>query len=109
MIKIFLLFGLLVCIAYAFLQRKKSHLVSWGIVMLCLAGMVLVIEPDIATASANLLGIGRGVDLILYFWILFSVFVMMNLQFKIFSLQRTLTELSREVSIRTARTPGNGG
>lgn len=108
MIKVILLFGLLVCLLYAFFQRNKSRLVAGGISVLSLIGMILVVKPDLASAAANIVGVGRGADLILYFWILFSVLVMMSLQFKIFSMQRTLTELAREYAIGTAHRPQKG-
>jgi hypothetical protein len=105
MVKLILILGLLVCAGYAFLQRDKSRLIAGGIGLLSVIGMVLVIQPELATRVANTLGVGRGTDLITYFWILMSVLVLLNLQFKIFSLQRTLTELSREVALRTAKNP----
>jgi len=108
MIKVILLFGLFVCLLYAFFQRNKSRLVAGGISVLSLVGMILVVKPDLASAAANIVGVGRGADLILYFWILFSVLVMMSLQFKIFSMQRTLTEFAREYAIGAAKRPQRG-
>lgn len=103
MVKLILIIGLLICVGYAFLQRDKSRLVSGGIAVTSSIGMVLVVYPEWATRLANALGVGRGTDLVTYFWILMSVFILLNLQFKIFALQRTVTELSRELSLRTVR------
>jgi len=108
MIKVILLLGLLACLFYAFFQRNKSRLVAGGISALSLIGMIFVVRPDLASAVANMVGVGRGADLILYFWILFSVLVMMSLQFKMFSLQRTLTELAREQALISAQAPKGG-
>jgi hypothetical protein len=102
MVKSILIVGLLVCAGYAFLQRDKSRLIAICIAMLSAIGMILVIQPELSTRVANSIGVGRGTDLITYFWILMSVLVLLNLQFKIFALQRTLTELAREVALRTA-------
>jgi hypothetical protein len=103
MVKFILIVGLLVCAGYAFLQRDKSRLIAGCIAMLSAIGMVLVIQPELSTRVANAIGVGRGTDLVTYFWILMSVLVLLNLQFKIFALQRTLTELAREVALRTAK------
>lgn len=101
MVKLILILGLLVCLGYAFLQRDKSRLVAGAIALLSLVGIVLVLHPDLSTRIANGVGVGRGADLVTYFWILMSALILMNLQFKIFSLQRTITELAREVALRT--------
>jgi len=101
MVKLILIAGLFVCAGYAFLQRDKSRLIASCIGVLSAIGMVLVIQPEYSTRVANAIGVGRGTDLITYFWILMTVLVMLNLQFKIFALQRTLTMLAREVALRT--------
>ena len=41
---------------------------------LMLAGVVLVLDPGLSTWVANRIGIGRGTDLIMYLFILFSLF-----------------------------------
>jgi len=110
MIKTMLISGLLLCLAYAFLQRRKSRTVSVGISLISIAGIWFVLMPQHTTALADALGVGRGADLVAYFWIVISVFVMMNLQFKILGLQRDITEVSRELALRTPvrGEPGNG-
>lgn len=105
MVKLILIVGLFICAGYAFLQRDKSRLIATCIALLSFVGMVLVIQPELSTRVANAIGVGRGTDLVTYFWILMSVLVLLNLQFKIFALQRTMTELAREVALRTAKNP----
>lgn len=84
---------------YAFFQRNKSRLVAGGISVLSLIGMIFVVKPDLASAVANMVGVGRGADLILYFWIMFSVLVMMSLQFKHVFIATHL-DLNSRVSMR---------
>ena len=100
-----LVLGLLLCLFYAFLQRGKARLVSLGISATSLAGIYFVLFPASTTALAHMLGVGRGADLVLYCWIIISLAVSVNLQFKILSLQHMVTELTRELALRSPRTP----
>lgn len=100
MIKFVLILGLLLCLAYAFLQRRKSRTIAMGMFLAGCAGIWFVLVPEHTSILAAALGVGRGADLIIYFWIVISVFVLMSLQFKILSLQRELTEIAREVALR---------
>lgn len=100
-----LILGLGISLCYAFLQRKKSRLVSRIISLVALAGMYFVLFPSDATTLANFLGVGRGADLITYCWILISLAICLNLQFKILQLQSNITELTRELALRGACQP----
>lgn len=100
-IKGILIFVLMLCLLYAFLQRQKSRLVTFGIAFASLLGSLFVLYPGLATSLANWLGVGRGADLILYFWIVISILLLMSLQFKILALQRVITEIARELSLRS--------
>ena len=104
-----LIAGLVVSLCYAFLQRRKSRLVSKAIAVVALAGIYLVLFPTYATIFANYLGVGRGADLITYCWILISLAISLNLQFKILELQSNVTELTRELALSSAFSPDNIG
>lgn len=62
-------------------------------------GMVLVIDPNLATRIANLVGVGRGVDLLLYLFIVVSLFYTAAKNSEIKRLKRQLTSLAREQAI----------
>ena len=104
-IQVILILGLLLCLLYAFLQRQKSRLVSVGIAGLALAGIYFVLVPERTNELAHLVGIGRGADLILYCWLVISLIVSVNLQFKILRLQGLITDLAREITLQGARLP----
>ncbi len=108
MIKLVLVFGLLLCLIYAFLQRRKSRTIAGGISLASCAGIWFVLVPAHTSILAEALGVGRGADLVIYFWIVISVFVLMSLQFKILGLQRDATELARELALQAPRNPGVG-
>lgn len=104
-IKLVLIIGLLFCLFYAFLQKRKSGLVSWTISATSIAGIFLVAFPDFSTALAHFLGVGRGADLIMYCWIVISLAISVSLQFKILQLQEIATELARALALQTAQQP----
>lgn len=100
-----LITGLALALGYAFLQRKKSRLVSIMITAISAAGIYFVLYPEQTTTLAHFLGVGRGADLVTYCWILISLVISVNLQFKILHLHGVVTELTRELTLRSPRLP----
>lgn len=100
-----LICGLVLALCYAFLQRKKSRLISSMIATIGVAGIYFVLYPDHTTELAHILGVGRGADLVTYCWILLSLVISLNLQFKILQLHGVVTELTREMALRNPRLP----
>jgi len=100
-----LITGLLFALGYAFLQRKKSRIVGTMITVISFAGIYFVAYPEKSTTLAHFLGVGRGADLVTYCWILISLVISLNLQFKILHLHGVVTELTRELAIRSPRMP----
>ena len=101
-IQVVLISGLALCLVYAFLQRRKSRLVSGMLAIVSLAGIYLVVDPDRASELAHLVGVGRGADLIVYCWVVISLMVSVNLQFKIMALRGDITELARALALQEA-------
>jgi len=99
-IQIALIGGLSLSLLYALMQRRKSRMVALSIAATSIAGIYFVLFPEYSSTLANFLGVGRGADLILYCWIVITLFVSINLQFKILSLQGAVTELTRELALR---------
>jgi small membrane protein len=54
---------------------------------------------------AEVAGIGRGVDLIIYTWVVISLLVVLNLHLKLRAQMELITALAREIAIANARTP----
>ncbi len=100
-----LIAGLVLALIYAFLQRKKSRLVSGMIAVISITGVYLVLYPDRTTELAHFLGVGRGADLVTYCWIMISLVISLNLQFKILHLHGVVTELTRELALRNPKMP----
>ena len=100
-----LVLGLGLSLVYSVLQRGKSRLVRYPITITSLAGIYFVLFPAQTNGIADWMGVGRGADLVLYCWIVISLVVSVNLQFRILSLQEIATELTRELALRSPRKP----
>ena len=50
-------------------------------------------------AVAELVGIGRGVDLILYIWVCISLIVLLNLHLKLRTQTELITKLARTIAL----------
>jgi hypothetical protein len=100
-----LVVSLLLCLFYAFLQRGRSKLVSYAIAGTSIAGIYFVLLPAHTSDLARWMGVGRGADLVFYCWIVISLIVSMNLQFRILNLKEMVTELTRELALRAPRVP----
>src|SRR5262249_11335802 len=76
-------------------RRRKTLLLA-----LTLGGaLFFVLRPDAATRAANLLGIGRGADLVFYF----TTLAVLGCYYLILSIERTMrieiTELPRAIAL----------
>lgn len=61
-----------------------------------------VLRPDDITAVAQLLGIGRGTDLVVYLLVVAFVFGMINTYLRNRELSERLTDLARTLAVREA-------
>ena len=87
--QIFLSLPLCTVFLYAWIEYRRSPVVAVLSSMVALAGLYFVWVPSQSTRLAEFVGIGRGVDLILYTWVGISLLVILNLHLKL----RTQLEL----------------
>ncbi len=92
-------------ILYAWAERRRSPLVGLLSMFAALAGMYLVWIPAHATVLAEMVGVGRGVDLILYIWVVISLLLFLNLHLKLRAQLDLITTLARAVTIANASRP----
>lgn len=97
--------GLLVCLVYAFLQKERSAFMSAAITTASAIGCVFVWLPGLTSDIAGLLGVGRGADLILYCWVVITLFIALNLHLKLNAQNQALTDLVRAIALATPRDP----
>ncbi|MEL6589489.1 MAG: DUF2304 domain-containing protein [Bacteroidota bacterium] len=83
-------------------QQPILRLMVWALLA---AGIVFTIFEDSSTMIANLLGIGRGVDMIIYLSLLGLGVSSILLYLRTRSLEQKIAELIRLQSLQEARKP----
>ncbi|HEU0050825.1 MAG TPA: DUF2304 domain-containing protein [Patescibacteria group bacterium] len=86
-------------------QRALSRLEGYGWMLVWLLAAALVIKPDISTWFARTLGVGRGVDLVVYTAIIILLILVFRLHVAHEQLERQLTELVRKEALQTVPEP----
>ena len=94
-----LLCGILV---YAWSEQRRVPLVAICTMIAAAAGLYFVWFPSHANMLAELIGIGRGADLIMYLWVLISLLNLFNLHLKLRSQMELITDLARELALLRA-------
>ena len=97
---------------YAWTEHRRSPAVSLTAVVVASGGLYFVWFPAHATALAELAGVGRGVDLIIYVWVVISLLVALNLHLKLRAQMEIITTLAREIALLNAQLkpgPTSGG
>ena len=84
------------------IARKGARLLSHSMLVVISIGLVFVWVPDLSTALANLLGVGRGADLLFYVWIVASMLIAFNLHLTCRRLSRDLGQLARTLAVEAA-------
>lgn len=96
----FILIPILVVVLLVFTPKlKRSALLQGMFVLVILVLMLFVIMPDWSTIVANFLGIGRGVDLIMYLGLLSLGVLGLLLFLRIRKLEEKLVHLVREKAL----------
>jgi hypothetical protein len=101
-----ILIGVLLAAVLLYFSRLRSKAMDGLIVLVCFGcASVLIVRPNLATRIANMVGIGRGVDLIFYL----SLPGLLMMIFLLFARTREtnakLTVAVREYAIRDAQVP----
>lgn len=100
-IQIILLALLGAFIAYIFrfrtpLRDRALYVVIGG------CGMLTVLVPSLTSRAAQLIGVGRGTDLLLYIFVLFSLLHVVSLSTQLRRMERQITLLIRQSAIADA-------
>ena len=98
-IRILLLVGLGATGWLIFLRRNRLPIHIMTVFGLIAIGGAAVIFPEMTQKVAELVGVGRGADLVTYIAIVVVMFVLLHYYTKFVELQRQVTELTREIGI----------
>jgi hypothetical protein len=84
---------------YAWTEYRRSPVIALSAVLAACGGLYFVWFPAHATLLADAVGIGRGVDLIIYVWVVISLLIVFNLHLKLRSQMELITGLAREIAL----------
>ena len=93
------------CLGFVFYglgQFQHSRLAGYTMVASAILGIWFVWHPNDSTRLANLMGIGRGADFLLYFWFVVSASLILILHVKLRYQARQITNLVRYIAISEA-------
>lgn len=90
-------------------KTKTAASVKVGFVLFLAFGVVAVLFPDMVSAVANFLGVGRGTDLLLYALIVAFGFATINTYLRFKELEFRYAKLVRAVAIENRRLPQEEG
>lgn len=105
-IQIILINSLLFLFALYLIYFKNGLIMRLIMIGVFALGIELTLAPETTIKVANILGVGRGVDLIFYLCILFGVFGFTILYSKYRKMEQMLTDLIRKETKRTVTGPG---
>lgn len=104
-VQVLLLVGALVVLV-VFLRGRNTMRFQAGkkllLALFALVFAVAVVFPNTMTAVANLLGVGRGADLLLYALVVAFFFVSLNTYLKFKDLELRNTRLARRIAVMEA-------
>jgi hypothetical protein len=93
-------------------KRGASSRRAWALrSTILLAAAVAIADPDIVQRFAQLIGIGRGADVVLYLFVLFFIGTSFYFYTRCAQLQRQITTLVRHLALQGASQgrAGEGG
>ena len=106
MISQWVLVGALASVGLYLLKAKRSanHQAIRRIfmVIVLIAGFIAVLFPEYTTSLAALLGIGRGADLLLYSFVIFTLFYAVYQYRRQLWQEKVTTELARSLTLTQA-------
>lgn len=99
-----LLLGCLVAAAFYTVRSRRSAMNRLvrrsGTIAVLLAGVLFVLFPSLLTNLAQLVGVGRGADLLLYVLCVASIFTAISIYARFNELEDRYVRLARSIALR---------
>ncbi|HYF32396.1 MAG TPA: DUF2304 domain-containing protein [Chitinophagaceae bacterium] len=105
LIQLILIIGLLLILISYFRWFRSAVMDKLLIAAIMVAGIVLVVFPNVTTRLASWLGVGRGADLVFYLFIVAFCYLILLVYAKIKKLEQQLAELARRQALMDAQSP----
>lgn len=101
-----ILTGCLACVAvYGWAQLSSVRIVSLGLMLLSVCAIYFVWNPELTSRLANLVGVGRGTDLVLYLFLVFVLSQLVVIHVRLHSQMTLITQIARRIALDSARVP----
>lgn len=84
---------------YIWFQQSKVRLVRIAFAIITIIAFYFVWQPELTNEIAEMLGIGRGADLIMYTWLILSVLLIVNLHLKMVLMKSRTNVLVRKIAL----------
>lgn len=82
-----------------FVHLRSMFLDRFVVLGLFLTLSAAIVWPNATSRIAHVVGVGRGADLVMYFYIMFSLFLCALLYGKIQGLEARMTEIVRKMAV----------
>jgi hypothetical protein len=81
---------------------SRSVILGYLLLILSSTSLILVMNPEASTLIANVLGVSRATDLLVYLLFISMVFVLVSNLIRFRNIDRMITGLARETALATA-------
>ena len=88
---------------FVLVQHRTGRLLRPAVIIAVAVGIVFTWMPALSVVVANFLGVGRGLDLIFYIWILLSMLGLISLYITFSRQDRQITQLTRSLALYQAQ------
>jgi small membrane protein len=111
-IQALLILAVLTLLVYLLRSRRSAKAKAWvkvGYILFVVVGVYAILRPDDTTVVANLLGVSRGADLILYMVIIAFAFTTLSTYVRFKDIELRYARLARAVALQNAQEPDAAG
>jgi hypothetical protein len=99
LIQPFLIFLIVFCALFYEKRMRSKARDRFVVIGLAGIGTILVASPNLSALAADLVGVGRGVDLVIYVSLIGIGFFLMLIFSKLRALEAQITAIARETAI----------
>lgn len=83
----------------------QVKIIASGMSLLCVAALYFIWSPEILSAVARFVGIGRGADLVFYAFLIFVLFELLIVRIRDHQRMELITQLARHIALNSVRHP----
>ncbi len=102
-IKIILILPLLLLILWFVLKMQNRVVYRFSLILIAIAGIVFVINPDFTTELAHTLNVGRGTDLLFYLCAIAGFISAITLYSKLRKIEAVQTQIIQNAAVESGK------